>query len=213
MKSTLKAILFASTVLASGSANALTITWADLTSTSATASQVVGTIGDIGVTYSGSYAFAQTTGGTDYWVDYGYTQGVVNRPTGTDIIALSNAGTKTITFSQPVTNPVMAFTSWNGNHPTFSAPFTLVSEGRGYWGTGTFQVDSDNKGFYGLGEVHGILMFPGTFTSLTFTNTGEYWHGITVGLAPVPLPAALPLFGTALGGMGLLGWRKNRKNA
>ena len=27
----------------------------------------------------------------------------------------------------------------------------------------------------------------------------------------VPLPAALPLFATGLGGLGLLGWRRKRK--
>jgi hypothetical protein len=30
---------------------------------------------------------------------------------------------------------------------------------------------------------------------------------------PTPLPATLPLFATGLGAMGLLGWRKKRKNA
>jgi len=33
------------------------------------------------------------------------------------------------------------------------------------------------------------------------------------GVAPVPLPAALPLFATGLGVMGLLGWRRKRKAA
>jgi hypothetical protein len=28
-----------------------------------------------------------------------------------------------------------------------------------------------------------------------------------------PLPGALPLFATGLGAMGLLGWRRKRKNA
>jgi hypothetical protein len=27
----------------------------------------------------------------------------------------------------------------------------------------------------------------------------------------IPLPAALPLFATGLGGLGLLGWRRKRK--
>jgi hypothetical protein len=31
-------------------------------------------------------------------------------------------------------------------------------------------------------------------------------------IASTPLPAALPLFATALGGLGLLGWRRKRKN-
>lgn len=30
--------------------------------------------------------------------------------------------------------------------------------------------------------------------------------------SPVPLPAALPLFVTGLGALGLLGWRKRRKS-
>ena len=32
-------------------------------------------------------------------------------------------------------------------------------------------------------------------------------------VAETPLPAALPLFATGLGAMGLLGWRRKRKNA
>jgi hypothetical protein len=30
-------------------------------------------------------------------------------------------------------------------------------------------------------------------------------------ISPVPLPAALPLFATGLGALGLLGWRRKRK--
>ena len=33
-----------------------------------------------------------------------------------------------------------------------------------------------------------------------------------LGLVP-PLPAALPLFASGLGGLGLLGWRRKRKKA
>jgi hypothetical protein len=32
-------------------------------------------------------------------------------------------------------------------------------------------------------------------------------------VAETPLPAALPLFATGLGALGLLGWRRKRKNA
>ena len=32
-------------------------------------------------------------------------------------------------------------------------------------------------------------------------------------LSSTPLPAALPLFATNLGGLGLLGWRRKRKAA
>ena len=113
------------TLFAAGAASATTVNWADLTSqTSAT--HINGTIatgsGPVGVTYDGSIFFSQITGGgTDYWVDGGYTQGVVNRPPGTDIIAISDGGMKTITFDRTVTDVFIAFTSWNGNFASLSA--------------------------------------------------------------------------------------------
>jgi hypothetical protein len=63
----------------------------------------------------------------------------------------------------------------------------------------------------------------GTFTGISATNcSGNIING-QVGcsfgaqfsgtLTPTPLPAALPLFATGLGGLGLLGWRRKRKGA
>jgi hypothetical protein len=41
---------------------------------------------------------------------------------------------------------------------------------------------------------------------------GNYANGGVAGTVdPTPLPAALPLFATGLGAMGLLGWRRKRK--
>jgi len=51
--------------------------------------------------------------------------------------------------------------------------------------------------------------------SLLVSNSGA--SGITFSVSPeissTPLPAALPLFATGLGALGLLGWRRKRKNA
>jgi hypothetical protein len=44
---------------------------------------------------------------------------------------------------------------------------------------------------------------PGCFSD---QGTNGVWA-----VAPVPLPAALPLFATGLGALGLLGWRRKRK--
>ena len=194
------------------SANAVTATWATLTN--ASAGIVAGNIGSVGVTFNGAYSFVQlSNAGTDYWVLGTYTQGNINRPTGTDIIALDQGGPKTITFSQAVTNPYVAFNSWNGNTVSFSAPFSVIGQGCGYWGCGTFAPFGGNTGFTGNGETVGVLQFIGTFTTLTFTDTSENWHGITIGLGPqggVPEPAAWAMM---LVGFGLLGVGLRRRLA
>lgn len=187
----------------SAASAAVSVTWTSWTT--ASAGIVGGSIGAVGVTYNGPYSFAQTNNvGTDFWVDGGYTQGVVNRPTGVDVIALDAGGTKTITFSAPVTDLYMAFTSWNGNTVTFDRPFAVVSEGAGYWGSGTFGTFGGNTGFNGLGEVHGVLKFSGTFSSLTFTDTSENWHGFTLGLGAggIPEPATWAMM---IAGFGMVG--------
>jgi hypothetical protein len=40
-----------------------------------------------------------------------------------------------------------------------------------------------------------------------------YFTVDNVSVSATPLPAAFPLFATGLGALGLLGWRKKRKNA
>src|SRR5579863_9284625 len=115
----------------SGARATVSVSWASLTSDDG--SNVFGSIaapsGTVNATYSGGYYFDQLSNtGTDYWTTSGvgtpyYTEGLVNRPTGSDIIALSAANTGTITFSQPVDNVFVAFNSFNGAQVTFSAPF------------------------------------------------------------------------------------------
>jgi hypothetical protein len=56
---------------------------------------------------------------------------------------------------------------------------------------------------------------PGVFgaenTSNFFLITEVSTADVTIATAATPLPAALPLFATGLGGLGLLGWRRKRK--
>jgi hypothetical protein len=186
-------------------ANASTVYWTDWTAMAP--SLVTGSIaapsGAIGVTATGAYSGAtQISGGTDYWTPSApYISGVVsNAPPAADIITLADGGTETITFSQAVVDPLVALVSWNGNHLTFSAPIDILSYGTGYWGGGT-PVNVTSNSLDGAGELHGVVRLRGTFTSFSFTHTGENWHGFTVGItSAVPEPdaawlvlAALPL--------------------
>jgi hypothetical protein len=196
------------------------VSWTDWTAVSELSSGVFGTLtvgsDTVHVTYSGLYSFAQTSGGTNYWnpsAPYLSTD-VDNAPPAADIIALNAGGSKTITFSQAVQNPILALVSWNGNTVDFGETIKILSFGNGYWGGGTPILNATGTGFFGSGEVHGVIELPGTYTSITFTDTSENWHGLTVGVAglpssSVPEPATMALFGFGLA--GLAGLRLRRK--
>jgi hypothetical protein len=51
----------------------------------------------------------------------------------------------------------------------------------------------------------------GIYTGPDNMNPNNPSNPVFTGTVSTPLPAALPLFATGLGGLGLLGWRKRRK--
>jgi hypothetical protein len=212
----LKQGLFALALLASTAASAVTIAWTDWTT--AGVASAGGTIaapgGSIDVVYSGPYSFVQTGCGTAYW-NPGTYNGAFNKPPSCDIVALTAGGLKTIAFDKPVTDPYMALMSWNNNTVVFSADIEVVSNGSGFWGSGTPIVNANDDGFFGQGEVHAIIKFPGTFTSISFTDTSENWHGFTIGVAdvaapPIPEPATWTML---LLSLGLLAAASRRRSA
>jgi PEP-CTERM motif len=196
--------------------------WTDWTTANTTSA--AGTVNGVGVSFSGNLApAAQTSGGTNFWATNPsiYTSaGVDNGPTpNSDIIRLTGGtgtGTQTLTFSTPVTDPVMAILSLGQSIASngvdvpvdyiFSAPFTILNQGIGFWGgSPTALTGNLTSTLRGL-EGHGIIQFSGSFNSISWTMPlGENWHGFTVGTA-VPEPASLMLLGAGLAAIGI--WRR-----
>lgn len=192
---------------------AVQVIWADWQSaTSTTVTGSLATSTPISITFSSpsGFGFVETGSGGNYWTEPNpasrpYTGGVVtNGPPSPDLIALNAAGQKTINFGQAISGLYLAIISWNGNAAQFDQPFQVISSGQGYWGSGTITLGPNNT-FVGTGEPHGILYFPGTFSSLTFTDTSnEYWHGLTIGVAglapvvPETSTSAMMLAGLAM---------------
>lgn len=201
--------------LVSVNANAVPFFWTDWTGSDldpGAGFQAQGAIttstATVQVTYTNlqGIGFYQPSGGNDYYsggVDATspYTSTLVdNRPTGTDIVALSQAGNQTLEFSEAIANPVFAFVSLNGNGYAFNQDFEILSLGGvdgnacGYWGCGgaekvvvdlgggvlEYQLNSNNAGGT---EPHGAIRFVGTFDTLNWrSSSNEFWNGFTVGV-------------------------------
>jgi hypothetical protein len=193
----------ASAVLgAAGEASAEKILWANWTSATTgqngSASGSMGCGGDaVDVEYAGQITGAQVDGGNYYWVppETYQPEGIDNAPASPDIIGLEGGlgVTSIITFSEPVTDPVVAILSLGQpGIPTtyeFDAEFEVLSSGCGYFACGTLEALPDNV-LLGY-EGNGVIRFFGTFESISWTiPTAEYWHGFTVGVSSERLCSA-----------------------
>jgi hypothetical protein len=119
----------------------------------------------------------------------------------------------------PTSVPIITVDSTLQTGPTWSplgsSSGTCYGPGCGYtgWVNSTYAIQ--NSGTY-------VLLFGVTNWADTAFDSGLAFSGLTIGGVPIegeddiaatPLPAALPLFATGLGALGLLGWRRKRKGA
>lgn len=162
----------------------------------------------------GTLNFAQTSGGTNYWSPSSpyISAQVDNAPPGTDILSLVGGQNQIyrVTLSEAIKDPIMAIVSLGrgGSNTTydFDAPFTIVSQGAGFWGGSATALDQLTGDILRGNEGHGTIQFIGTFSTFSWTvPTPENWHGFTFGIRTteriepptngVPEPASLALMG------------------
>ena len=201
-------------------ASAVTI-WTDWTSAATGApGSASGLLNGVAVSYTGEVDNAVTNGSTAIWApDSSFIGGTVTTSPSSvgDAIFLNGnfTGTKTLTFTTPLVDPVFAIWSL-GN---FITPASFI-----FNATPTFEAGGPNSQFGGQpitvsgntvsgSEGNGVVQFTGTFSSISWTNTFENFYGFTVGIAegippPIPEPSTAVLFGTILPVLFGLAWRR-----
>jgi hypothetical protein len=127
--------------------------------------------------------------------------------TATGILTLTSA----YTLGTSITSDFVSFTYTRGSFSFTQTTTNLVSaSGEITSLSGAEQVLIHGDNFYFSSATSGLwcvdntaVCTPGTGNSADAGNDGSF--------SATPLPAALSLFGTGLGAMGLFGWRRKRK--
>lgn len=123
-------------------------------------------------------------------------------------VAQGGGGTVTINFKTAQTKLDIVWGSVD-----FPLNYNIVTAG-GQTITGANIASLDSTITSGNNNVAVQIAGLTSFTSVTFSDNNSPAFEFDIGEATAtPLPAALPLFAAGLGAMGLLGWRRKRKNS
>ena len=165
--------------------------------------------GTIQVVYTGELSGSQTTTGTNEFMPSStFTSATVaDPPPGPGMIEVgvgldTATGPDTLTFSKPVTNPVLAIYNLGTIYTSqaaslvFGVPFTVLSSGLNAGGAaiipgsdaalfGNEMLTSVDGGVSGIGS-NGLVELEGTFSTIQWTNPSDLAYagftGITVGI-------------------------------
>jgi hypothetical protein len=174
------------------SATTVWTTWTK--ATIGTPGSASGTLNGSEVKYAGEVLNYNTTGTADIWASpassfVGGTS-TASPDTPNDAIYLQGQAVKnTITFSTPVVNPVFAI--WSLGNPsagasfTFDATPTFEAGGPDAYGGSAISVSGNVVSGH---EGSGVVQFTGTFSSISWTDTPEYYYAFTVGATNAAAP-------------------------
>jgi hypothetical protein len=99
----------------------------------------------------------------------------------------------------------------SGNSLLASNTFSSGAVGLQVFGFGLIASSSvDNTGYVVIDQIVGSFDLTNILVAGQLTEFVSTQFEVT---SATPLPAALPLFATGLGGLGLLGWRRKRRSA
>lgn len=180
---------------------------------------ITGSAGSTLLSYTGeliSLSYAPLFTPTSSWVG-----GTVSNapPTSSGVLQIQGgnaAVTDTITFTNPVLNPIFAIWSLGqGGMPTSfvftSSDFSVQATGPNnpYGGTGFVVNGNTVTGT----ESAGSLQFNGLVSSISWNNpNNEFWYGFTVGVeAAVPEPATWAMMILGFFGVGFMAYRRKEK--
>lgn len=143
-----------------------------------------------------------------------------------------SSGTYSLNFDQALTSIEVTFGFLTNRTGTSQDPGETISQfaadGFGLLASVIGFTNSGGTSFSGgvisandgVGNGRGIFRYNGpAFSSLSFLhqqnprNIGFIISNVSVEIAPVPLPAALPLMGAGFAALGFVGWRRKRKAA